>query len=122
MPRGLRAQIPVVERVEDAEHMEEDAPAPQQGGRRGSVVISRIEYEFLCGANQRMDDYHQLRGNHLQYHLGNINERTHSLAKDIKLSAYGRHPIAYPFNFLLFPVYFYFYFVLFSFVTLVLCY
>jgi hypothetical protein len=28
MPRGLKAQILDVERVEDTEHMEEDAPAP----------------------------------------------------------------------------------------------
>jgi hypothetical protein len=34
MPRGLRVQIPTVERVEDTEHMEEDAPTTQQGGRR----------------------------------------------------------------------------------------
>jgi hypothetical protein len=51
MPKGLMAQIPAEERVEEAEYMEEDAPAPQQGGRRRFVVISRIEYEFLCGAN-----------------------------------------------------------------------
>jgi hypothetical protein len=59
MPRGLRAQIPTVERVEEAEHMEEDAPTAQQGGRRGFVVISRTKYEFLCGANQRMDKLEQ---------------------------------------------------------------
>jgi hypothetical protein len=39
--------------------MEEDAPAPQQGGQNESVVISRIEYEFLCGANQPMDKLEQ---------------------------------------------------------------
>jgi hypothetical protein len=43
-------------------------------------------------------DYHQLLGNHLQYHMGNISERTHSLAEDVKLSAHGRHPIAYLFT------------------------
>jgi hypothetical protein len=51
MLRGLRAQIPAKERVEEVEHIEEDAPAPQQGGRRRSVVISRIEYDFLRGGN-----------------------------------------------------------------------
>ena len=59
MPRGIRAQIPIVERVEDAKHMEEDAPAPQQSRRKGSVVISRTEYEFLCGTNQGMDRLEQ---------------------------------------------------------------
>jgi hypothetical protein len=55
MPRGLRAQIPTEERVEEADIMEEDAPAPQQGGRRRSVVISQNEYDFLRGANQRLE-------------------------------------------------------------------
>jgi hypothetical protein len=55
MPRGLRAQILAVERVEEAKHMEEDALAPQQGGRRRSVVISRTEYDFLHSANQRLE-------------------------------------------------------------------
>jgi hypothetical protein len=45
MPRG----------VEEAKHMEEDAPAPQQGGRADSMVISHTEYDFLSGAHQRMD-------------------------------------------------------------------
>ena len=63
MPRGIRAQIPAVEGVEDVEHMEEDAPAPQQGGRRGFVVISRTEYKFLCAANQRIDRLEQHFGN-----------------------------------------------------------
>jgi hypothetical protein len=35
--------------------MEEDAPAPQHGGRRRSVVISQNEYDFLRGANQRLE-------------------------------------------------------------------
>jgi hypothetical protein len=35
--------------------MEEDAPAPQQGGRADSMIISRTEYDFLSGAHQRMD-------------------------------------------------------------------
>jgi hypothetical protein len=51
MPKGLMAQIPAEERVEEAEYMEEDAPAPQQGGRRRFVVISRTEYEFLSSVN-----------------------------------------------------------------------
>jgi hypothetical protein len=59
MPRGVKAQIPTVERVKDAKHMEENAPAPQQGGRGGFVVISNTEYEFLCGANQCMDKLEQ---------------------------------------------------------------
>jgi hypothetical protein len=59
IPRGVRVQIPAVERVEDAEHMEEDASAPQQGGRRGFVVISHTEYELLCDANQCIDRLEQ---------------------------------------------------------------
>jgi hypothetical protein len=55
MPRGIRVQIPVDEGGEDAEHMEEDAPPPQQGGQNEYVVISCTEYEFLCGVNQSMD-------------------------------------------------------------------
>jgi hypothetical protein len=55
MPRGVGMQILADEGGEAAEHMEEDAPAPQQGGRADSVVISRTEYEFLSGAHQRMD-------------------------------------------------------------------
>jgi hypothetical protein len=35
--------------------MEEDAPAPQQGGRADTVVISRTEYAFLSGAYQCLD-------------------------------------------------------------------
>jgi glutamate racemase len=48
-------QIPTDEGGEDAKHMEEDAPAPQQGGRTESVVISCTDYEFLSGAHQRMN-------------------------------------------------------------------
>jgi hypothetical protein len=59
MPRGLRELIPTVERVEEAEHMEEDALAPQQGGRRRSVVISQTEYDFLHSANQRLERMEQ---------------------------------------------------------------
>jgi hypothetical protein len=55
MPRGVRVQIPADEGGEEAEHMEEDAPASQQGGRADTVVISRTEYEFLNGAHQRLD-------------------------------------------------------------------
>jgi hypothetical protein len=39
--------------------MEEDAPAPQQGRRRRSVVISQTEYDFLRGANQRLERMEQ---------------------------------------------------------------
>jgi hypothetical protein len=39
--------------------MEEDAPAPLQGGRRRSVVISQTEYDFLRGANQRLEKMEQ---------------------------------------------------------------
>jgi chaperonin cofactor prefoldin len=35
--------------------MEEDAPAPQQGGRADTVVISRTEYELLSGVHQRLE-------------------------------------------------------------------
>jgi hypothetical protein len=59
MPRGLRAQIPAKERVEEVDTMEEDAPAPQHGGRRRSVVISQNEYDFLRGANQRLGKVEQ---------------------------------------------------------------
>jgi hypothetical protein len=55
MPRGVGIQIPADERGEAAKHMKEDAPAPQQGGRADSAVISRTEYEFLSGAHQCMD-------------------------------------------------------------------
>jgi hypothetical protein len=48
MLRGVRAQIPAVERVEGAEPMEEDEPAAQQGGGREPVVMGHTEYEFLC--------------------------------------------------------------------------
>jgi hypothetical protein len=59
MPRGLRAQIPIEERVEEADNMEEDAPAPQQGGRRRFVVISQTKYDFLRGTNQRLERMEQ---------------------------------------------------------------
>jgi hypothetical protein len=55
MPREVRVEIPAEEGGEEAEHMEEDAPAPQQGGSANTVVISRTEYEFLSGAHQRLD-------------------------------------------------------------------
>jgi hypothetical protein len=54
MPTGVRAQIPANEGGEEAEHMDEDALAPQQGGRADSVVISCSEYDLLSGAHQRM--------------------------------------------------------------------
>jgi hypothetical protein len=40
MPRGIRAPIPAVERVEDAEHMEVEEPVAQQGGEGEPVVMS----------------------------------------------------------------------------------
>jgi hypothetical protein len=55
MPRGVGMRIPADEGGEATEHMEEDAPASQQGGRADSVVISCTEYDFLSGAHQRMD-------------------------------------------------------------------
>ena len=42
-------------------------------------------------------DYHQLKGHQLEDHMRNSNEQLHSLAEDVKLSAYGTHPIVYPF-------------------------
>jgi hypothetical protein len=51
MPREVRVEILADEGGEEAEHMEEDASAPQQGGRADTVVISRTEYEFLSGAH-----------------------------------------------------------------------
>jgi hypothetical protein len=76
MPKGLRVQIPTVERVKEAEHIEEDAPAPQQGGRRRSVVISQAEYEFLCGANQSME--------RLERRFDNIEKQFDTQAKMLK--------------------------------------
>jgi hypothetical protein len=55
MPREVRVEIPVEEGGEEAEHMEEDVPASQQGGRADTVVISRTEYELLSGAHQRLE-------------------------------------------------------------------
>jgi hypothetical protein len=55
MPREVRVEIPAEEGGEEAEHMEEDAPAPQQGGSADTVVISRTEYELLSGAHQRLE-------------------------------------------------------------------
>jgi hypothetical protein len=52
---GIRTSIPAEEGGEEAEHMEEDAPAPQQGGSADSVVISSIEYELLSGAHHRLE-------------------------------------------------------------------
>jgi hypothetical protein len=65
-----------VERVEDAEHMEEDAPAPPQGGRRRSVVISHTEYEFFCGSNQHRD--------RLEQHFDNIEKQFDTQAEMLK--------------------------------------
>jgi hypothetical protein len=55
MPREVRVEIPAEEGGEEAKHMEEDAPAPQQGGRADTVVISRTEYELLSDAHQRLE-------------------------------------------------------------------
>jgi hypothetical protein len=49
--------------MEEAKHMEEDAPAPQQGGRRRSIVISQTEYDFLRGANQGLERMEQCFAN-----------------------------------------------------------
>jgi hypothetical protein len=59
MPKEVRVEIPVDEGGEEAEYMEEDAPAPQQGGRADTVVISRSEYELLSGAHQHLDKLEQ---------------------------------------------------------------
>jgi hypothetical protein len=67
-------------------------------------------------------DYHQLLGNHLQYHMGNINERIHNLAKDVKLSAHGRHPTTYLFTSCCFIVALKLFFLLFSKFLLLLCF
>jgi hypothetical protein len=76
MPRGLRAQIPAKERVEEAKHMEEDAPTPQQGGRRRSVVISQTEYDFLHGANQRLE--------RMEQHFANIEQQFNTQGEILK--------------------------------------
>jgi hypothetical protein len=55
MPGEVEVEIPADEGGEETEHMEKDAPAPQQGGRSDIVVISRTEYELLSGAHQRLD-------------------------------------------------------------------
>jgi hypothetical protein len=54
--------------------------------------------------------------------MGNNSEQPHSLAEDVKLSAHGRHPTAYPFYFFLCLFYFALFLFLFSFVTLVFCF
>jgi hypothetical protein len=59
MLKEVRVEIPTDEGGEEAEHMEEDASAPQQGGRADTVVISRTEYELLSGAHQRLDKLEQ---------------------------------------------------------------
>jgi hypothetical protein len=59
MPREVRVEISAEEGEEEAEHMEEDAPAPQQGGRADTVIISRTEYELLSGAHQRLEKLKQ---------------------------------------------------------------
>jgi hypothetical protein len=59
MPREVRVEISAEEGEKEAEHMEEDAPAPQQGGRADTVIISRTEYELLNGAHQRLEKLKQ---------------------------------------------------------------
>jgi hypothetical protein len=54
MPREVKVEISAEEGEEEAEHMEEDAPAPQQDGRADTVIISHTEYELLSGAHQRL--------------------------------------------------------------------
>jgi hypothetical protein len=50
--------------------------------------------------------------------------KCHILAEDVKLSAHGRHPTAYPFYFFvcLFILFLFLFLFLFSFVTLVFCF
>jgi hypothetical protein len=55
MPREVRVEISAEERGGEAEYVEEDAPAPQQGGRADTVVISYTEYELLSGVHQRLE-------------------------------------------------------------------
>jgi hypothetical protein len=55
MPREVRVEILAKEGGDEAEHMQEDAPAPQQGGRANTLVISCTEYELLSGAHQRLE-------------------------------------------------------------------
>jgi hypothetical protein len=59
IPKEVRVEIPAEEGGEEAEHMEEDAPAPQQGGGADTVVISCTKYELLSGAHQRLDKLEQ---------------------------------------------------------------
>jgi hypothetical protein len=59
MPREVRVEILIEEGGEEAEHIEEDALAPQQGGKADIVVISHTEYELLSGAHQRLDKLEQ---------------------------------------------------------------
>jgi hypothetical protein len=51
-------------------------------------------------------------------HLGSRSELLHRLAEDVKLSAHGRHPTVYPFNFVVFVLSLFF--ILFSFLVLFL--
>jgi hypothetical protein len=59
MPKEVRVEIQADEGGEEAEHMEEDAPALQQGGGADTVVINRTEYELLSGAHQCLDKLEQ---------------------------------------------------------------
>jgi hypothetical protein len=47
MPKGIRALVPTVERVDEVKLMEEEEPAAQQGGEGEPVVMGRTEYDFL---------------------------------------------------------------------------
>ena len=59
MPKEVRVEIPAEEGGEEAEDLEEDAPAPQQSGRADTVIISRTEYELLSDAHQRLEKLKQ---------------------------------------------------------------
>jgi hypothetical protein len=55
MPGEVRVEILAEEGGVEAEHMEEDAPALQQGGSSDTIVISRTEYELLSGSHKCLD-------------------------------------------------------------------
>jgi hypothetical protein len=64
-------------------------------------------------------DYQQQQGHHLPSHLGSSSELLHRLAKDVKLSAHGRHPTVYLVIFVVLVFTFIFIFILFSCITFV---
>jgi hypothetical protein len=47
MPRGIRAPVPTIERVEEAKLMEKEEPVAQQDGEGEPIVMGCIEYDFL---------------------------------------------------------------------------